>query len=226
MARYAVGLTGGIASGKSAVSDRLAALGAAVVDADAVARDVVAPGSDGLAELVAVFGDGILDADRALDRRRMREHVFNDPAARARLEAIVHPRVRARLRADAELADAPYAIVAIPLLAEGGGRAAYPWLDRILVVDVPVDVQLRRLVSRDCIDPELARRMIDAQATRERRLAIADDVLVNTGDPEALDAPIAALHRRYAHLAALCVRGDLPEPAKPLAPTGSQPAGP
>jgi dephospho-CoA kinase len=172
------------------------------VRARGVDEHVVAVGSQGLAELVEAFGAGILDADGALDRRRMRERVFAEPDARARLEAIVHPRVRVRLQQQARETEASYALVAIPLLAEGGGRTAYPWLDRILVVDVPVALQLERLVARDAIDAALARRMIEAQATRERRLAIADDVLVNTASPDALGAPIEALHRRYAHLAA------------------------
>jgi dephospho-CoA kinase len=202
MARYAVGLTGGIASGKSAASDRFAARGVTVVDADVVARDVVAAGSEGLRELIAAFGPEILDADSMLDRRRMRERVFGDADARTRLEGIVHPRVRAQLRQQAQEAPGAYVVVAIPLLAEGGGRAAYPWLDRILVVDVPVEVQLRRLVARDGIDDALARRMIEAQASREQRLAIADDVLVNTAPADSLDGVVDGLHRRYVHFAA------------------------
>lgn len=201
MAGYAVGLTGGIASGKSAATDRFAALGTSVVDADVLARDVVEPGSDGLAELVSAFGADILGDDGALDRRRMRERVFADPLARARLEAIIHPRVRARLVEGARSASGPYAVVAVPLLAEGGGRAAYPWLDRILVVDVPVDLQLRRLTSRDGIDESLARRMIEAQAPRAARLAFADDVLVNTATLADLVKPIEALDQRYRRLA-------------------------
>lgn len=205
MAGFAVGLTGGIASGKSAVTDRFAALGAGVVDADIVAREVVAVGSEGLAELVDAFGPEILDATGALDRRRMRERVFGDPVARSRLEAIIHPRVRTRLHEQADAAASGYAIIAIPLLAEGGGRIAYPWLDRVLVVDVPAAVQRARLIARDGVDEALAQRMIDAQATRGQRLRIADDVLVNTGTPGALDEPVASLHRRYMHLATLPV---------------------
>lgn len=203
MAGYAVGLTGGIASGKSAVADRFTALGAGVVDADLVAREVVAAGTDGLADLVAAFGSGILDDTGSLDRRRMRERVFGDAAARSRLEAIVHPRVRTRLHEQACASTRAYAIVAVPLLAEGGGRAAYPWLDRVLVVDVPVAVQHARLIARDAVDEALARRMIEAQATREKRLAIADDVLVNSGTVDALSTSVEALHRRYTHLAGL-----------------------
>lgn len=202
MAGYAVGLTGGIASGKSAVAEGFAALGVDVVDADVLAREVVAPGSEGLAELVSLFGEDILDAAGALDRRRMRERVFDDAAARTRLEAVIHPRVRRRLREEADAARAAYAMVAIPLLAEGGGRDAYPWLDRILVVDVPVEVQRARLTARDAIDGALARRMIEAQAPRPARLALADDVLVNTGSLADLAGPVAELDRRYRSLAA------------------------
>lgn len=201
MAGYAVGLTGGIASGKSAVAARFAARGVAVVDADLVAREVVAPGTEGLAALVEAFGQDILDPTGALDRRRMRERVFVDDAARARLEAILHPRIRSLLRTHAGEAPGAYVVVAIPLLAEGGGRTAYPWLDRVLVVDVPEATQLARLAARDRIDEVLARRMLDAQATRAQRLAIADDVLVNAGEVGDLDRLVAALDRRYRQLA-------------------------
>jgi len=198
---FCVGLTGGIASGKSAVADRFAAHGIAVVDADVAARDVVAPGQPALAEIAAVFGDGVLQADGTLDRAALRRHVFDDDAARRRLEAILHPRIRVRMREQAQRAGGPYVIVAIPLLAEGGGRLAYPWLDRILVVDVPREVQLARLVRRDGIEPALAERMLAAQADRASRLAIADDVIVNDGALALLDAEVDALDRRYRGLA-------------------------
>lgn len=203
MAGYRVGVTGGIASGKSVVTRAFEALGVPVVDADVAAREAVAPGSQGLAELRAEFGDGILAPDGGLDRARMRERVFDDDAARQRLEAIIHPRVRRALREAADAAPDPYVAVAIPLLAEGGGRDAYPWLDRILVVDVPVDTQRQRLMARDGIDAALAGRMLAAQASRAQRLQLADDVLPNTGSLDALDPAIAALDRRYRHYAAL-----------------------
>ena len=201
MAAPAIGLTGGIASGKSSVAARFAALGVDVVDADAVAREVVAPGTPGLGELVGAFGPGILDADGALDRRRMRERVFDDAQARRRLEAIVHPRVRRGMHEALERARGPYAVAAVPLLAEGGGRAAYPWMQRILVVDVPAALQLERVTRRDGIDAALAARMIAAQATRMQRLAIADDVLVNDASLSELAAQVDALDRRYRRLA-------------------------
>ena len=202
MAGYCVGLTGGIASGKSAVADRFAARGVTVADADVVARAIVEPGQPALAEVVAAFGAGVLRPDGWLDRVALRQRVFDDPAARHRLEAILHPTIRLALREACLAAPGSYVVVAIPLLAEGGGRNAYPWLDRILVVDVPREVQVERLVRRDRIDAGLAGRMLDAQATRRERLAIADDVVVNTGTLEELDAHVAALDRRYRMLAA------------------------
>jgi dephospho-CoA kinase len=136
----------------------------------------------------------------------MRHRIFGDDAARRTLEAIIHPVVRAAVRAECEAAPGAYAIAAIPLLAEGrlaegGGRDAYPWLDRILLVDVPVEVQVERLLQRDGIDRTLAERMVAAQATREQRLAIADDILVNTADLSALPAHVAALDAQYRALA-------------------------
>ena len=201
MSDYIVAVTGGIASGKSEVTRRFEALGVTVADADIAARNAVAPGSAGLAEVVASFGEGILAPDGSLDRAAMRQHVFGDEAARRRLEAIIHPRVRAQLRATCESAPGAYAIAAIPLLAEGGGREAYAWLDRILVVDVPAEVQQARLMARDGSGADLAQRMIAAQATREQRLAVADDVIVNDGPLAALQAHVEALDRLYRRLA-------------------------
>ena len=202
MSNYIIGLTGGVASGKSAVAARFQALGVTVADADVAAREAVAVGSAGLAEVVATFGADVLGPDGALDRAAMRRRVFNDDAQRLKLEAIVHPLVRQLVRQACETAPGPYAIAAIPLLAEAG-REAYPWLHRILVVDVPREVQLERLLARDGIDVALAERMIAVQATRQQRLAIADDIIINDGPLEALDEHVAALHRRYRTLASL-----------------------
>lgn len=200
MSDYIIGVTGGVASGKSEVTRRFEALGVAVVDADIAARTAVAPGSSGLAAVVDAFGASVLAADGSLDRAAMRQRVFGDEAARRQLESIVHPLVRAQLQHDCEAAAGPYAVAAIPLLAEGGSRSAYPWLQRILVVDVPVDAQRSRLMQRDGIDAALADRMIAAQASRAQRLAIADDVIVNDGPLEALDEQIHALDRLYRTL--------------------------
>ena len=202
MAEFIVALTGGIASGKSEVERRFRALGVHVADADLVSREVVEPGTPGLAEIVDAFGPGALDAQGRLDRAAMRRRVFADDEARRRLEAIIHPRVRAALRAACAAAPGAYAIAAIPLFAEAG-RAAYDWVDRVLVVDVPVEVQLQRLLRRDGIDEALARRMIGAQASREERLAVADDVIANDGGLDALDTAVARLHARYQRLAIL-----------------------
>lgn len=201
MSAFVIGLTGGIASGKSTVDRLFRERGIVVADADVAARDAVAPGSTGLAEVVEAFGAGVLAADQGLDRAAMRRRVFDDPDARRTLEAIVHPRVRSALEAACAAADGPYAIASIPLLAEAGGRAAYPWLQRILVVDVPQEVQLQRLLQRDGIDAALAGAMIAAQATRAQRLAIADDLLPNDGPLEALPAAVDALDRLYRSLA-------------------------
>lgn len=201
MSGFLVGVTGGVASGKSEVTRQFEALGVTVADADAAAREAVAPGSEGLAEIVAAFGAGALSPDGALDRAAMRLRIFADAGARRRLEAIVHPRVRALLQQTCSAASGRYAIAAIPLLAEGGGRTAYPWLDRILVVDAPVETQRARLMRRDGADAALAAGMIAAQATRAQRLAIADDVIVNDGPLDALGAHVQALHRRYLALA-------------------------
>lgn len=203
MSDFVIGLTGGVASGKSEVGRRFEALGVFVADADQAARDAVAIGSDGLADVVDMFGPGVLAPDGSLDRPAMRRRVFTDADARKRLEGIIHPHVRELLHTACAQATGPYAIAAVPLLAEGGGRRAYPWLRRILVVDVPEDLQLTRLLQRDGIDDTLARRMIAVQATRQQRLAIADDVLANDGSLEALEGHVVALDRLYRALAGL-----------------------
>lgn len=195
-----VALTGGIAAGKSAVTRRFAALGVPVHDADVAAREVVAPGSAGLAAVVAAFGHAVLDAEGKLDRPAMRRRVFADPAARKTLEAIIHPRVRQWLHERALADTAPYCLLVIPLLAENIDH--YRWVDRVLLVDAPVELQLSRLLARDGIDEALAQRMLAQQASREARLSTAHDVIDNGGDEAALDGAVAALHRRYLALAA------------------------
>ncbi|MDX3936899.1 dephospho-CoA kinase [Stenotrophomonas sp.] len=202
MSRFVIGLTGGIAAGKSEVSRRFEALGITVADADLAARAVVAPGSEGLARIAAHFGTDILLADGQLDRAALRARIFDSAQDRQALEAITHPAIRQQLRQACEQAEGPYAIAAIPLLTEAGGRQQYPWLDRILVVDVPVAVQHARLMQRDGIDAALADRMIAAQASREARLALADDVMVNDGHPDHLQAHVERLDRAYRALAA------------------------
>ena len=200
MSARIVAVTGGVASGKSEATAAFEALGIVVADADVAARAVVEPGQPALAAVAARFGPDALLPDGTLDRVAMRRRVFADAGARADLEALLHPPIRAWLRAACDAASGPYAVVAIPLLTEGGGRAAYPWLARILVVDVPEAVQRARLMRRDGVDGALADRMLAAQATRRQRLAIADDVIVNDGTLEELDAHVAALDRRYRAL--------------------------
>lgn len=201
MSSFVIGLTGGVASGKSAAANAFAELGVAIADADVAAREAVAIGSDGLAEVVDAFGSDLLMPSGELDRGAMRRRVFADANARRLLEAIVHPRVRAALHVACAQAPGPYAIAAIPLLAEGGGREAYPWLQRILVIDVPEDVQRMRLQQRDGIDVALADRMLAAQATRAQRLLIADDIVHNTGTLESMRQRVRELHRAYLTLA-------------------------
>jgi dephospho-CoA kinase len=199
MRPYTVALTGGIASGKSEVACRFAALGASVIDADVIARDVVARGTPALDEIAATFGARMIDASGSLERAEMRALVFGDDTARKKLEAIVHPRVRAEMLVRADAATGPYALLVIPLFVETAG---YDWVDRVVVVDVPREIQLARAIARDGITPALAEAMIGAQASREQRLAAADDVLDNSGTPDALDAQVARLHRKYLSLAA------------------------
>lgn len=201
MSRFVVAVTGGVASGKSEACRLFAARGIAIADADVVARELVAPGKPALAAIVARFGGGMLRGDGTLDRAALRACVFADAGARRDLEAILHPRIREALREACEAASSPYAIAAVPLLAEGGGRAAYPWIDRIVVVDAPPDVQVRRLLARDGGTREQAERMLAAQAAREARLAIADEVIDNRGDADALARQVEALHARFLELA-------------------------
>jgi dephospho-CoA kinase len=203
MRPFTVVLTGGIASGKSEVARRFAALGAAIVDADIVAREVVAPDAPALEAIAAEFGPQMIDASGSLERAEMRALVFGDDDARRRLEAIVHPRIREVMFAHARDATGAYVMLVVPLYVEAGG---YDDVDRVLVVDVPREVQLARAIARDAMPPSLAEAMIDAQATRERRLAIADDVIDNSGSPDALDAQVAALDRRYRDFAEARVR--------------------
>jgi dephospho-CoA kinase len=194
-----IALTGGIASGKSAVAELFAAEGVPVLDTDQIARDVVEPGTSGLAKLVAEFGADILDASGRLDRKRMREFVFADPAKRKKLEAITHPAIREELARRSAAADGLYQIHVIPLLVEGGRADTY---DRVLVVDAPEADQLRRLQQRDGSDTVTAQRILDAQATRAERLSVADDVIVNTGTLADLSKFVRMLHENYELLAA------------------------
>lgn len=193
-----IALTGGIASGKTAVAELFEELGVPVLDTDQIARDVVEPGTPGLAQVVEAFGDDILDASGRLDRKRLRERVFADPVQRRQLESITHPAIREELARRSRTAGGPYQVHVIPLLIEGGRTDAY---DRVLVVDCPEEEQIARLTARDGSDPEQAKQILAAQATREQRLFAADDVIVNTGTLADLEKFVLTLHQNYERLA-------------------------
>jgi dephospho-CoA kinase len=192
-----IALTGGIASGKTAVSDRFAALGASVVDTDRIAREVVRPGRPGLSLLSDAFGSSIVDSAGQLDRAALRERIFADDAARAKLNSLLHPLIETAAAAEVEVANGPYVILVVPLLVETG---LFGDADRVLVVDVPEAVQLERLQGRDGVTAAQARAALAAQATREQRLAVADDVIENSGSLAELDAQVAGLDQRYRTL--------------------------
>lgn len=194
-----IGLTGGIASGKSEAARRFAALGVPVIDADAIAHELVAPDQPLLDEVVAAFGESLRLPDGGLDRAALGHLVFADPAARKRLEGILHPAIRAQMQARARALDVPYVVLMIPLLVETGGADQ---VDRVLVVDAPVADQRARLAARDGHDPARIDAILAAQADRATRLAAADDVIVNDGSVAALHEAVDALHRRYLALAA------------------------
>lgn len=194
-----IGLTGGIASGKSTVANFFADLGVAIIDTDLIARQVVEPGQPALAEIRAAFGDAVFGADGRLDRKALRAIVFADDDKRRQLESILHPRIRKATARQAERAAGPYHIVVVPLLAESPMRSE---MDRILVVDCAPEVQLDRLRRRDGESESRARKIIASQASRAERLEIADDVILNEGDLDETRRQVEALHRRYLSLSA------------------------
>jgi dephospho-CoA kinase len=195
---YAVGLTGGIASGKSLVANAFAKLGAELIDTDQIAREVVAPGQPGLEAVRAAFGDAILTSRGELDRAALRKLVFGDAAKRKQLDDLLHPLIRRRTLERIAQATGPYAIVAVPLLVETDfGKV----VDRVLVVDCPVSLQLERLIRRDGLPRDEAVAMIDAQADRATRLRAAHDIVDNSGDAEHTRRQVAQLHQRYLELA-------------------------
>lgn len=196
---FTVGLTGGIASGKTVVASAFQQLGVEIVDADQISRDIVAPGQPALQEIRQRFGANVIAADGSLLRRVLRNVVFNDDVARADLEAITHPRIRTELARYRDAATSEYCMLAIPLLVKSGMGDL---VDRLLVVDAPNEIQLQRLMARDDIDEALARKMIRAQDTRKARLNAADDVLLNTGPRKDIADLAAALHAGYSRHAA------------------------
>jgi dephospho-CoA kinase len=196
---YCVALTGGIASGKSATAACFTRLGVPVFDADVVAHAVVARGQPALQEVAAAFGEDMITAQGDLDRARLRALVFDDATARARLEGLLHPRIRNTLVEDVRACAATYCVLAIPLLVESWGD--YRWVDRVLMTDVPPELQLARLSRRPGIDAALAAHILAAQASRAQRLALAHDIIDNTAPLESLVAVSTRLHRIYLELA-------------------------
>jgi dephospho-CoA kinase len=202
--RLRIGLTGGIASGKSTVAERFAQLGIPVIDADVAARDVVAPGTLGLVQVIERFGPGVLAENGELDRRALRQRIFSNPGSRQDLEAILHPLIREAMEHSAEAMVGPYLIMVIPLLVESGSRGR---VDRILVVDVDEAVQLERMQARDGGSVEQARAILASQAGRAARLAAADDVLLNAGTVTDVRQAVDRLHANYLRLAAAGASG-------------------
>jgi dephospho-CoA kinase len=198
--RLRIGLTGGIASGKTTAAQRFVELGVPVIDADLASRAVVDAGTAGLEQVVRRFGPRVLSTDGALDRRALRNLIFSDAAARADLNAILHPLIRARMEQQVGAAAGPYVVMAIPLLVEGGRQ--HDRVDRVLVVDVDEDVQLQRLTARDGCTEEQARAILAAQSSRRARLDAADDILTNTGTVLELRQAVDRLHEHYLQLAA------------------------
>jgi len=196
---FVVGLTGGIGSGKSAAAEEFARLGAAVVDTDAIAHELTAAGGAAIDEVRRALGDEYIDGTGAMDRAKVRARVFSDPAARARLEAVLHPRIRAESERRIAAARAPYVVHVVPLLLESGDYRRR--VARVLVVDCAPELQAARVRRRSGLAEDEIRRIIAAQMPRAARLAAADDVIDNSGGIDALHKQVAALHARYLELA-------------------------
>lgn len=194
-----IGLTGGIASGKSTVAQLFAELGVPIIDTDVIAREVVEPGEPALEEIRERFGEQVVDAAGSLDRRALRRRIFEDADARRDLEAILHPRIGSETLRQAEAAGGPYQLIVVPLLL---GSPLTAFVDRVLVVDCDEQAQIERLLARDAETVEQARRMLAAQSGRDERLRIADDVIDNGGSLAQTRAQVIDLDRRYRRLAA------------------------
>ena len=195
---FRIGLTGGIASGKSTVAEMFAELGVAVIDTDVIAREVVEHGQPALAEIVARFGEQVIDAAGNLDRRALRNIVFANEASRLALESILHPRIGAETRRQADAAGGDYQLIVVPLLV---GSQLLDYVDRVLVVDCDEDTQVQRLLARDTETVEQAQRILAAQPDRHQRLAIADDVIVNEGSLRQLRQEVSRLDQSYRLMA-------------------------
>ena len=197
---FVVGLTGGIGSGKSAAAREFERLGASIVDTDAIAHQLTAPGGAALAHIKALFGEAFIGPSGAMDREAMRNRVFGDPQAKRALEALLHPMIRAEGQRRIAAAGGPYVIYVVPLLVESGDYRGR--VDRVLVVDAPEALQLERARSRSGLPEREVRAIMAQQLSRAARLAAADDVIDNRGAPDALRAQVAALHARYLKMAA------------------------
>jgi dephospho-CoA kinase len=198
-ARFSIGLTGGIGSGKSTVADMFAERGATLVDTDLIAHQITAPGGAAIEAIRAEFGAQAIKADGAMDRAKMRELVFADPSAKLRLEAILHPLIRAETETQAQQASGTYVIFVVPLLVESGGWKQR--VSRVLVVDCPEQTQIARVQRRNALDEAQVRAIMATQVTRAVRLAAADDMLLNDGDTAALGPQVDRLHALYCSLA-------------------------
>jgi dephospho-CoA kinase len=197
---YIVGLTGGIGSGKTAVADAFARLGVEIVDTDAIAHRLSASGQPGFAAIRAALGDGVLRPDGEIDRDAVRRLVFSNADARARLEGALHPLIGAEAGRQAARWNGPYGVFVVPLLLERGGLRSV--VDRILVVDCSEDDQVSRVVARSALTPAEVREIMATQVGRAQRLAAADDVVDNSGPPDAIGPQVAVLDRRYRRLSA------------------------
>lgn len=197
--RYTVALTGGIGSGKSTVADAFSQLGVNVIDADVIARQVVEPGTPALPTIAARFGQQMINDDGTLNRRSLRERIFAHAEDKAWLNALLHPLIQQETRRQMQAASSSYVLWVVPLLVENNLVAN---ADRVLVVDVPKETQIERTILRDRVSREHAERILAAQATREQRLAAADDVIENMGPPDAIAQDVARLHEKYLMLAA------------------------
>ncbi|HYD63465.1 MAG TPA: dephospho-CoA kinase [Noviherbaspirillum sp.] len=196
--RFSVGLTGGIGSGKSTVADMLAVRGAAIIDTDRIAHDLTAPGGLAIPEIRAQFGEAFLTTEGAMDRAKMRAYVFDEPGAKARLEAILHPLIRIETERAAEQAQGTYLVFAVPLLVESGSWKQR--VSRVLVVDCAEETQVRRVMSRSGLPEAQIRAIMAAQASRQQRLEAADDVIDNDGDVMALVPQVDRIHALYTSL--------------------------
>ncbi|HAT3662566.1 MULTISPECIES: dephospho-CoA kinase [Klebsiella] len=204
---YTVALTGGIGSGKSTVADAFAQLGVNVIDADIIARQVVEPGTPGLSAIAQRFGAQMLNEDGTLNRRALREHIFAHDEDKRWLNALLHPQIQQETRRQIQFATSPYILWVVPLLVENGLSTK---ADRVLVVDVPKETQIERTMLRDRVSRQHAEHILAAQATREQRLAVADDVIENMGSPDVIASAVARLHAKYQRLASQAASQEKP----------------